>query len=122
MKMLSNSRGQVFAADFLIAATVVILILGISLHASEVILRSAIQHSAQSANTPQAVSQAIVDSPPFYNLTYYCFNWNNGTANCTTPSFKLSCAGGIFQASRRLVNCTNSNNSNYCLLEVTTCG
>lgn len=112
------SRGQLFTADLLVAVSVIILVLGISLHVSEALSRGVFKQAELSAAAPEAIAEGLVASQPFHlNLSRYCFLYSNGTGNCSG----ISCPSGNVLASRRLVNCTDSSNDNNCVLEVRTC-
>ena len=111
-------RGQLFTADLLVTVAIIVLVLGVTLHVSEALVRSVFKQADLSASAPEALAEGIVWGKPFHlNYSGYCLHYSNGTGNCSS----VNCPSGNLLGSRRLVNCTHSYAGNNCVLEVMTC-
>jgi len=118
LRLYCGRRGQVFTADFLVACAVVVLLLGITLHSSEMVLRGASSRAAAVGSAPQLLAAGLSGEIPIVsNNSPYCFSISNGSGNCAS----FSCPNRVVFSSRRLVACENYV-AGVCVLEVRSCG
>lgn len=110
-------RAQLFSADFVIAVSVLILAIGISVHSLDSMQRQAHSISGVTDRTAQSVAQHFVSSIQAGAFKYppnYCYTFSNGTDTCQT----LVC-GSTKHTARRVVVCNPPGSP--CLLEVFVC-
>lgn len=107
-------RGQLFAADVIIAILIMTVALGATLHQYEFAVRTTSRAMEIATNNAESIAFALANNVTV-NASAYCYQYSNGTGNCNA----FSCGGNTY-SSRMLVECGPV--SGVCSLEVHACG
>jgi hypothetical protein len=113
---LLGVKGQLFSMDFLVAAALVLLALGIVTQAMEASQRRLVQGAEEANGTARALAASLVgegNATLSCSTPTCCVQWSNGTSNCAS----LAC-GRTVAVGRRLTSCAGT----MCSLEVRVCG